>query len=78
MPIYEYICQSCGYEFEELLRGDEKPTCPSCGKRQLKHQFSVPAAHAEGSGEPSCPARETGACGVSDCAASGCGLANLT
>ncbi|HUT10024.1 MAG TPA: zinc ribbon domain-containing protein [Thermoguttaceae bacterium] len=77
MPIYEYVCQACGREFEELLRGDEKPACPSCGKRRLKQQFSVAAAHAEGS-QPSCPARETGACGVSNCAAGGCGLAHLT
>ncbi len=30
MPIYEYSCTACGHEFEELVRGDEKPVCPSC------------------------------------------------
>ena len=31
MPIYEYSCKTCGNEFEELIVGDAKPGCPSCG-----------------------------------------------
>jgi len=46
MPIYEYTCRDCGNDFEQLIRGDEKPVCPSCGKRHLTKAFSVPAAHS--------------------------------
>ena len=62
MPIYEYSCKSCGHQFEELVRGDEKPACPACGKKQLERQWSVPAAHAANNAS-GCPAK-------SDCAMS--------
>jgi putative FmdB family regulatory protein len=33
MPIYEYLCKSCGSEFETLVRASETPACAcgSCG-----------------------------------------------
>ena len=44
MPIYEYKCENCGYEFEEMLHFSDRdvpintpcpfPTC--CGKVHLK------------------------------------------
>ncbi len=77
MPIYEYTCRECGEEFEHLLRGDEKPSCPACGKARLSKKFSVPAAHTGAAG-PECPARDAGACGASSCPAQGCGLTGLT
>ena len=76
MPIYEYVCQDCEHEFEYLVRGSEKPSCPSCGRKRLDKRFSVPAAHTAGVSQPACPARDAGACGVSDCG-QGCGMANL-
>jgi putative FmdB family regulatory protein len=76
MPIYEYLCQRCDQEFEVLLRGSEKASCPSCGGKQLTKKFSVPAAHTEGSSQPPCPAKEAGSCDVSDCCANNCGMAN--
>jgi len=32
MPTYEYICDDCGYEFEEFQAISESPieTCPKC------------------------------------------------
>ncbi|MCX7428258.1 MAG: zinc ribbon domain-containing protein, partial [Planctomycetia bacterium] len=45
MPIYEYVCRDCGHQFEWLVRGEEKPSCPSCGRERLTKQLSVPAAH---------------------------------
>jgi putative FmdB family regulatory protein len=72
MPIYEYACRSCGHEFEELVRSDEQPTCPSCGRTGAQRQMSVPAAHSAGPSEPSCPARDS--CGMSHCCGQSCGL----
>lgn len=44
MPIYEYVCRRCAHEFELLLRGEDRPKCPSCGNEQVDKQLSVPAA----------------------------------
>ncbi len=30
MPIYEYVCEDCGKEFEELVFGEQKVRCPQC------------------------------------------------
>ncbi len=33
MPLYEYICDHCGYSFERLQSFHDEPVanCPSCG-----------------------------------------------
>ena len=31
MPIFEYVCNACQKEFEEIVLGDEQPVCPGCG-----------------------------------------------
>src|SRR6266545_2185267 len=51
MPIYEYVCQSCGKRTEVIQRYKEKPLriCPHCGGK-LKKAFSAPAVHFKGSG----------------------------
>jgi putative FmdB family regulatory protein len=76
MPIYEYVCGDCGQEFELLVRGSEKLSCPSCGKSKLNKQLSVPAAHMAGGADVQCAAREAGACDVSGggCCGGGCGM----
>ena len=76
MPIYEYTCKSCGHEFEELIRAGETPACPKCHKTNVAKSFSVPAAHTSGAAS-SCPARETGMCGDTQCGGGGCGLTGL-
>ncbi|MDD5650078.1 MAG: zinc ribbon domain-containing protein [Candidatus Nanoarchaeia archaeon] len=43
MPIYEFSCLSCGYEFEEFLHIDSPDAkCPECGSetRRLISRFS--------------------------------------
>ena len=51
MPLYEYICQSCGKKTEVLQRVGERPLkiCPHCGGK-LKKAFSAPAIQFKGSG----------------------------
>src|SRR6266496_6349456 len=51
MPIYEYLCQSCGKKTEVIQRLKERPLriCPHCGGK-LKKAFSAPAVHFRGSG----------------------------
>jgi putative FmdB family regulatory protein len=45
MPIYEFRCEECGVEFEELVKAQGKATvCPSCGSNRVKRTFSAQAA----------------------------------
>ena len=76
MPIYEYTCEDCNQEFELLIRGQEKPACPSCGRSRLTKRLSVPAAHVAGSTGPTCPAKDAGACSMPGCSGGPCGMGN--
>ncbi|MBI3210850.1 MAG: zinc ribbon domain-containing protein [Candidatus Solibacter usitatus] len=59
MPIFEYRCDSCGNQFEKLVRRDTEVECPQCSSHELQQQHSTFAAHANGSPKqsamPSCP-----------------------
>jgi putative FmdB family regulatory protein len=71
MPLFEYRCQSCSSEFELLVRGREKVTCPHCEGGELEKLFSVPAAvHMNGPALPmsrSCPPADAPPCSPSCC-----------
>ena len=41
MPIFEYICKSCGEAFEKLVFGNQEITCPKCNSEDVKKKFSV-------------------------------------
>ena len=49
MPLYEFECQSCGHEFEALVRGTESPVCPSCGRDKLQRLLSAFGVKTEAS-----------------------------
>ena len=45
MPIYEFVCESCGHRFEELVgatggRRAEEVACPECGANEVERQLS--------------------------------------
>ena len=52
MPIYEYLCTSCGYQFEEVQKFNDPPLeeCPDCGKNSARRQVSMSAFHLKGGG----------------------------
>ena len=52
MPIYEYICNGCGHEFEEWQKINDSPVkkCPKCSKRRVERLVSLSAFHLKGSG----------------------------
>jgi len=60
MPLFEYACKECTHEFEALVRGSEKPECPSCHGKELQRRLSVFAAHTSGGGTVT---ESVGACG---------------
>lgn len=73
MPIYEYTCPRCDEDFELLVRGEERPACPTCGGEELAKRFSVPAAHsAGGQFSPSPLLPMAGGCGRPQCGQGGC------
>ena len=47
MPIYEYRCQSCGNEFELLVRSSTVPACTKCESQNLERKLSLPAIKSE-------------------------------
>ena len=49
MPVYEYLCQLCGKEFQYLIakrEDEENLRCPGCKGRNLKKLVSRVAYHA--------------------------------
>lgn len=51
MPIYEYVCESCGGEFERLVRiGAEPPPCPDCESAEVRKRVSAASFVLKGGG----------------------------
>ena len=52
MPIYEYVCNECGHEFDKLQKISDAPLedCPDCEKPALKKKISAPGFRLAGSG----------------------------
>jgi len=49
MPIYEFHCQKCGRDFEELVRGQNpKVVCPHCGGRKCRKLMSASSFISKG------------------------------
>ncbi|MDO4551550.1 MAG: zinc ribbon domain-containing protein [Planctomycetia bacterium] len=72
MPIYEYVCEKCMHEFEELVTGSQKPKCPSCNSVKLRRKLSVPSSPHGNTG--ACGKKFKGECGAGDfksCASEG-------
>lgn len=82
MPIYEYSCIACDYEFElvQKISGVSASSCPKCGTSDVEKMMSASAFHLKGSGwysdgyskdkkkSESCDAPKTADCGGCDAA----------
>jgi putative FmdB family regulatory protein len=72
MPIYEFICEKCGNEFEMLVFKNDEPACPACGdkeptKKMSSFGFSVgykfkPSSAGSGSGCSTCTSSDCSSC----------------
>ncbi len=67
MPLYEYVCQSCGQQSELLVRGDAEPACPECGSEKLTKLLSVVAAPGRGTAGGESVDPPPGPCGPGCC-----------
>ncbi len=52
MPIYEYRCDSCGFQKDHLqkLSDPQLTVCPECGKESYAKQISAAGFQLKGSG----------------------------
>ncbi|PSJ17660.1 FmdB family zinc ribbon protein [Nitrosomonas supralitoralis] len=52
MPIYEYLCNSCGAEKEHLQKISDAPiaACPACGSSHYSKRISAAGFQLKGSG----------------------------
>jgi putative FmdB family regulatory protein len=52
VPIYEFICESCGNEFEQIQSFSDSsvPVCTKCESIQVVRRMGRPAIHFKGSG----------------------------
>lgn len=41
MPVFEYVCDSCGKDFEKLVYGSQAVKCPECGSEGVTKKLSV-------------------------------------
>ena len=75
MPIFEYGCQSCGKDFELLVRSDTQIRCPSCGGEKLTKKLSLFSSHLARPADslPPCHSGH-GACDLGRCGSGLCGV----
>ncbi|MBM4034138.1 MAG: zinc ribbon domain-containing protein [Planctomycetes bacterium] len=73
MPIYEFHCEKCDSDFEQLFRSMEaeaKARCPRCGAARTRRKLSLfGMSVASSRGEAS---RSAGRSSCSSCARSSC------
>lgn len=48
MPMFDFFCPTCQVQFEELVFGDEKATCPTCGEQNIERMVSAPSPKKTG------------------------------
>ncbi|NVM56751.1 MAG: zinc ribbon domain-containing protein [Desulfobacterales bacterium] len=72
MPIFEYHCMKCHADFEVLVLGDQKTTCPTCNGKKVKkllssfsHKSDGQFSSSKGSACSACSATTCTSCGHS-------------
>jgi len=48
MPLFDFLCRSCGREFEALVRTGHPPVCPGCQGQELERKLSTFAVSSAG------------------------------
>jgi len=67
MPLFEYICQDCGKEFEKIVpRHDSVADCPKCSSVRVEKQLSVFAVSGSSQSESFDAAPGCGRCGAAE------------
>ncbi len=61
MPVYEFACDACGAQFEELVAPGGMAPCPACGNEGVRRVFSPIAERGTGVGLTGAAARDSNA-----------------
>lgn len=74
MPIYEYVCDKCGADFEELItKSSENPPCPDCGSNSTHKLISAPVRNRSVKGADGSYAPVSSGGGCAGCSGGNCG-----
>ena len=75
MPLYDFKCNECNNNFEDLVRNDEIPACPACHSRNVVKKVSC-CARYKSSGQPTfgdSPSFSSVGGGCGGCSGGNCG-----
>jgi len=73
MPIYEFHCDKCESDFEELvLRKDEKIQCPKCSNPDVQKKMSVFSHRGPTNGLPDMSGSSHSGSSCSGCSGGSC------
>jgi putative FmdB family regulatory protein len=72
MPIFEYVCNKCGKEFEKLMRSGLPVACPQSASNDVNKKISLFAVASDSTGQTpacgdACEGYERGSCGSGMC-----------
>jgi putative FmdB family regulatory protein len=74
MPMFEFHCDACQENFEELLKSPEDPVeCTECGSPRVTRRLSVFGFRSSGSGYIESAAPSSHGCSCSGCGGGNCG-----
>lgn len=74
MPIYEFRCEPCVKDFEELVRsGTEAIPCPDCGSEGGVHRLASACAISTGGHTSTAPSSSGHGGGCGSCSGGSCG-----
>ena len=72
MPIYEYHCNACDHNFEQIVFGQDEPKdCPLCNSSEVNKLMSACGFLSKGEGGETTSA-SAGASSCGGCTASSC------
>ena len=78
MPIYEYRCEKCGNDFEELVGPNESaPPCPLCDSKKVEKLLSR-SSFRSASSDGDFGGCDSGSCDFGGCASGGGGCGGCT
>jgi len=72
MPLYEFRCEACDHDFEQLFSSMNSPAkvpCPKCGSKKTRRKLSLFGfASKDGRGRTRSSASSCASCRATSCA----------
>jgi putative FmdB family regulatory protein len=74
VKLYDFHCNHCGKDFEELVREVSDARCPACAASDVEKQLSAFAIGGRSSGGSDIPSGGGGGCAGGFCGGGACGV----